>query len=288
MFRESYGKCSRWLACAVLVACSSSDGSGDSAAASANDMAPAGNGSGEPGGEATSPAAAGNSGNPGSAASSPATGSPGSEPVNEALPLTPSTMPPGVTPAAPAPTGAPLQQPRPDLISARQEHAVVALGGEIYVIGGFTPMVTATVEAFDTAAQTWRAVASLPVALHHANAASINGRIYVAGFYLGGSFTDADPRVFEYDPSADSWSERTAMPAGSERATSCVTVLEGKMYLFGGARATTVSDASVYDVAADSWQALPPLPEAREHCVAGAIGGTLYIASGRAGGITGF
>jgi N-acetylneuraminic acid mutarotase len=56
----------------------------------------------------------------------------------------------------------------------------------------------------------------------------------------------------------------------------------------GGAPATTVTDASVYDVAADSWQALPPLPEAREHCAAGAIGGSIYIASGRAGGIGGF
>ena len=274
-----------------MLACSSRDGSDNGVAAGDNEMAPAG---AQPGGEAASPGAPGKLGNSdtaGSAAGSSANGSPGSESVSEALPLTPSAMLPGGTPAPPAPPappGAPLQQALPDLISVRQEHAAVALGGEIYVIGGFTPTVTATVEAFDTAAQTWRAVASLPAALHHANAASVNGRIYVAGFYLGSSFTNADPRVLEYDPAQNSWSERTPMPAGSERATSCVAALDGKIYLFGGARATTVSDASVYDVAADSWQALPPLPEAREHCVVGAIGGTLYIASGRAGGITGF
>ncbi len=222
------------------------------------------------------------------------------EAQNEALPLTPGGMAPSATaggsaePAPPSggvvegPLGAPMQQPLPDLISVRQEHAVVALAGEIYVIGGFTPMVTGSVEAFNPATETWRAVASLPTPLHHANAASIDGRIYVAGFYLGGSFTSADPRVRAYDPAGDTWSERTAMPAGSERASACVAALDGKLYLFGGARASTVADASVYDVASDSWQALPPLPEPREHCAAGAIGGSIYIASGRAGGIGGF
>jgi N-acetylneuraminic acid mutarotase len=67
-----------------------------------------------------------------------------------------------------------------------------------------------------------------------------------------------------------------------------VGACDGKLYLFGGARGATVSDASFYDVAASSWRELPPLPEAREHCIAGEIGGVLYVAAGRSGGIGGF
>jgi len=285
-----------YLACTALLACSSSDGSEDNSADGTGGTSAPRVESASPG---EPPAAPGSAGSEDETGSGSGAASPGgdNEPRNEALPLAPGMPPPvpsagGGDPSAPqaseGPLGAPVQQPLPELVSVRQEHAVVALAGEIYVLGGFTPAVTGSVEAFNPATGAWRSVASLPTPLHHANAASVNGRIYIAGFYLGGSFTNADPRVLEYDPAADAWSERVAMPAGSQRASACVAALDGKIYVFGGARATTVTDASVYDVAADSWQGLPPLPEPREHCVAGAIGGSIYIASGRSGGITGF
>lgn len=237
----------------------------------------------------------GSSGEPspsvGMGGSSPAEGGSSSE-AQEGLPLEP-----GMTQPDPAsmpgddeepPLGAPMQEPLPVLPSVRQEHAVVALGGEVYVIGGFTPGVTSTVEAYDPAAQSWRSVAPLPFALHHVNAAAVSGKLYVAGFYVGGSFNDAGGNVYEYDPALDVWTERALMAPGRERASSCVAAFDGKIYLFGGARAASVADASFYDVAANTWQELPPLPEPREHCVAGEIGGILYVAAGRSGGIGGF
>ncbi len=212
----------------------------------------------------------------------------------EQLPIQPGTSEDPADPSdAPDPNddeplGPPTQTPLPALPSVRQEHSVVALAGEVYVIAGFTPAVTATVEAFNPATGSWRSVADLPVALHHANAAALNGKLYVAGFYVGGSFNDAGGNVFEYDPALDEWSERALMAPGRERASSCVAAFDGKIYLFGGARGGTVSDASFYDVAANAWRELPPLPEPREHCIAGEIAGTLYVAAGRSGGIGGF
>lgn len=182
----------------------------------------------------------------------------------------------------------PTEKALPDLPAVRQEHSVAALRGEVYVIGGFTPSATSSVAAYNPVTDLWRSVASLPVVVQHANAATVGERIYVAGFYLGGSFSDADPRVFEYNPDEDAWTEQSSMPAGSERASACVAVFDHKIYLFGGARSSTVSDASAYDTVQDSWEALPPLPEPREHCLAAAVGETLYIASGRSGSITSF
>lgn len=204
---------------------------------------------------------------------------------------------PGGAPAAPAlpadaggePAAEPVQEALPALPSVRQEHSVVALGGEIYVLGGFTPNVTSTMQAFDPASGSWRNVAEAPLALHHANAAVVDGRLIVAGYYVGASFTLVNGRVLEYDPALDAWSERGLMPAGSERASACVATLGGRLYLFGGARlGASVTDASVYDVASGTWEALPPLPEPREHCLAAEIDGTLFIAAGRSGGIAGF
>ena len=194
----------------------------------------------------------------------------------------------GEEPTEPVSPGGPAQETIAPLPSVRQEHAVVALGGEIVVIGGFTPDATNSVEAYDPAADTWRALAAFPSVLHHANAVSIDGKLIVAGFYFGGTFGDARGNTYEYDPASDAWTERTPMPAGSERSSSCVAALDGKMYVFGGARNGSVRDASVYDPASDTWTPLPPLLEAREHCAAGAIDGTIIIAGGRADGIGGF
>ncbi len=187
-----------------------------------------------------------------------------------------------------AASGVARQEALPALPTIRQEHAVSALNGEIYVIGGFTPGVTASVQAYGPGSAAWRTVADFPSQLHHANAAVVNGTLYVAGFYAGFSFTNADGRVFAYNAQQNTWTPRAAMPAGSERAAACVAVLESKMYLFGGARGGTVAQSSAYDVDADTWETLPDLPESREHCVAAAIGGKLYVASGRASGIGGF
>ena len=185
--------------------------------------------------------------------------------------------------------GTPREEALPDLTTVRQEHAVAALAGEIYVIGGYDPNATASVDAYDPVARSWRAVRDFPSVLNHANAAVVGNTLYVTGFYVGSSMTNTSRQVFSYDPVADAWTERTPMPDGTQRGTGCVAVLGTKIYVFGGGRGgMTVTDASAYDTMGDSWQALPPLPESREHCVAGAIDGILYIAAGRANGITGF
>jgi N-acetylneuraminic acid mutarotase len=168
----------------------------------------------------------------------------------------------------------------------RQETAVVAFEGKILVIGGFntTGEVVPDIEAYDPATNSWAPFAPLPISVHHANAAVVGGKIYVLGALRELSFTEIGD-VYEYDPSKDAWSARTSMPAGTERGASAVGVIGSKVFIAGGLRKGTVADFSAYDTASDTWEALPALPEPRDHLVGGAAAGVFYAIGGRNGGI---
>ena len=165
---------------------------------------------------------------------------------------------------------------------ARQETAVVEVGGEVYVIGGFDGVgnIVATVEAYDPGDDSWRTIPGVPVAMHHANAAAADGKVIVTGFLTGGTFT-ADGRCYAYDPVLDAWDERTAMPVGSERGASGTAAIDEFVYVVGGLRDGAVADVSVYDALNDTWTTLPALPAGRDHLGAAGIGGILYAVGGR-------
>jgi hypothetical protein len=237
-------------------------GAGGSSAGDAGTTA-AGAGS-PPGGAAGAAAAAGAAGAAGSAASAGSAGSAGS---GGSL------------------SGMPTEETLAALDTVRQEHGVAALDGEIYVVGGYIPQATDTVRAYDPATMMWRDAPDFPGALNHANVGSANDKLYVLGFFDGGDQTTANAASFAFDGS--SWEEVEGLPAGTQRAAACVASLGDRIYLFGGRHeARSVALAAVYDAVGDAWTELPDMPVAREHCVAGAIGGKIYIAAGRADDIT--
>ncbi|MDB4965465.1 MAG: kelch repeat-containing protein [Myxococcales bacterium] len=173
-------------------------------------------------------------------------------------------------------------QPRAAMPAARQETAVAALDGKVYVLGGFdgTQTIVATVEAWDPATDRWSTMPPLPAPLHHANVATVAGKLYVVGAIKGASFT-AIGDSWSFDPAANAWSPRAPMPAGSERGAAMIGVVDHKIYVAGGYRGGAVADFSVYDADADSWSALPALPSVRDHGVGALVGGRFYAIGGR-------
>lgn len=165
---------------------------------------------------------------------------------------------------------------------------MLALRGELYVLGGFDDeeRIVSVVEAYDPATDTWRRAADLPTALHHANAAVVDDRLFVLGFLTDRSFS-ADGRVFVYDPDLDAWGEGRSLPPFTERGGSGVAVVDDRVYVVGGYRGGAVTDVSRYDPATDAWEVLPSLPVAADHLVAGAVLGVVYAVGGRSGGIGG-
>jgi N-acetylneuraminic acid mutarotase len=169
-----------------------------------------------------------------------------------------------------------------------QETATVAVDGKIYVLGGFDENlgVLATVQVFDVAACTWSMGPPLPRAVHHANAAVVDGTIWILGAMESLSFT---PRgyVWSWTPAIDAaWTEHPAMPAGLERGAAVTGVIGGRVYLAGGLRSGAVAQLHGFDPQTGTWDTtLPPLPTPIDHGCGGVVGGSLYVIGGRSGQI---
>ncbi|GIX48899.1 MAG: hypothetical protein KatS3mg131_3110 [Candidatus Tectimicrobiota bacterium] len=174
---------------------------------------------------------------------------------------------------------APLQVPR-------QEVAVAALAGKIYVIGGIDARggTAATVEVYDPATDRWQFATPLPVPVHHAAAAVVSGTLYVIGGLQGGRFAPVDT-VWAYDPATRTWHRKAPLP--QPRGALAAGVIGGKIYAAGGSPAPRERDFAVYDPQTDTWTPLPPMPSPRNHLAAGVVGTTFYAVGGRSGGIRG-
>lgn len=163
---------------------------------------------------------------------------------------------------------------------------MVALGGEVVVVGGVDDVgaTVALVEAFAPATQRWRRLSDLPVPLHHANCAVVDGSLVIGGFLIGAAFTP-DGRTFRYAPDDDAWREGSPMPDGSQRGAAGAVAHQGSLYVLGGMQAGSVALVSRYDVAGDAWEELAPMPQALDHLSAQAAADRLFVIGGRTDGI---
>ena len=168
----------------------------------------------------------------------------------------------------------------------RQETAVVAVDGEVWVLGGFdrARRVVDRVEVFDVARGAWRAGPTLPVPLHHAQAAVVDGAIFVLGFLTGADFRP-DPRGLVLERGASAWRSVAALPNGTARGGGIAVTHRGQIWVLGGLRLGAVDDVTIYDPARDAHVAGPRLPAPRDHLGAGVVGGRLVVVGGRRGRI---
>ncbi len=183
-------------------------------------------------------------------------------------------------------TGAPAS-------TKRTEVAVAAVNGIIYVVGGFSApsfsnlldlTVSKSVEAYNPTKDKWTTKAPLPLGLHHAGAAELNGKLYVVGGFTAAGFSIWNPvnHVFAYDPGRDEWIARAGMPTA--RGGLAVVNFENKLYALGGYDGeSNPRVVEVYDPANDAWASVAPLPTPRDHLTAVSVGGRIYAIGGRVG-----
>ena len=159
--------------------------------------------------------------------------------------------------------------------------AVAAANGKIHAIGGREgdePLI-AKHDVYDPATGQWSEAAPMSRARDHMVAVTVDGKIHV----IGGRYSVGDEDmtgVHEvYDPATNSWS--IASPLPTPRGGVVGTLFQGMILVMGaedGVR--TYDENEAYDVKADRWFKLKPLPEPMHAFSAAVVGKSVYISGG--------
>lgn len=133
----------------------------------------------------------------------------------------------------------------------------------------------------------WVVKASLSTPRMSLGVAALNGVIYAVGGTSNLSsnsvwnFNRMDwvSQVEAYDPIANHWTARAAMPTA--RTDLAVGVVGGMIYAVGGHNTVDQSAVEAYNPLTDTWSARTPMPTARAGLGVGVANGILYAIGGR-------
>jgi len=104
-------------------------------------------------------------------------------------------------------------------------------------------------------------------------AATVNGKIYV----VGGQVADVmQPTTLEYDPVADTWATKAAIPSPRHRLGAAV--VNGIVYAVGGGGNGSAIEA--YDPSTNTWSVKSNLNIPRWALGVAALGGAVYAVGG--------
>jgi N-acetylneuraminic acid mutarotase len=175
----------------------------------------------------------------------------------------------------------------PSLPAVVQENAVLTVGDDLWVLGGFQNLqLVDDVRVLKPGATSWDDGPTLPRTLHHMNAAVVAGQVFVLGSLQDFGFA-AIGNAWRLDPQAAEpvWTASTPMPNARRRGSAGVAVVGDSVYIVGGFRGSAVAEVDVFDAtrpdAADAWTALVDLPGERDHGAAAAFEGKVYYFGGR-------
>ena len=164
---------------------------------------------------------------------------------------------------------------------ARTEVTATRDGRSIYVAGGFVPegdATTARVDVYSIDNDSWTSGPDLPTPVNHAMSATVEGRVYVIGGYLGPGLSN--PTRTGFVLSGGSWEPIRPMPAA--RAAAAAVGLNGRIYVVGGVSGNGLASRTfAYNPARNRWSRHPGLNVPRHHLGVARLNGKLYAVAGR-------
>lgn len=167
--------------------------------------------------------------------------------------------------------------------TARLQHSLGVVGSIVYVVGGNeNGNVTATVQAYSSAADVWTPKASMSAPRELLGIGVVNGILYA----VGGQSTSAVVGTLEaYDPATNTWNIKASMP--TPRTRIAVATVDGVLYAIGGCTDTAcggfVGTVEAYDPVSDMWTTRASMPTARRDLTAQPVNGLIYVAGGSFG-----
>ena len=172
--------------------------------------------------------------------------------------------------------------------------AQAAYNGKLYIFGGCLRAITgegatANTWEYDPVADSYKALAPLPVKRCSAQAETVNGKIYVIGgleTFENGLGNRVTGRNEMYDPATNTWTARSPMPTSRNHAYS--GVVNGKIYVIGGRIAagniglvTNIDVVEEYDPATNLWGVVKQrMPTPRSGGGAATYNGRIYVSGG--------
>ncbi|MEZ4860242.1 MAG: S8 family serine peptidase [Caldilineaceae bacterium] len=164
------------------------------------------------------------------------------------------------------------------LPSAYSGMAVAAANGKLFAFGGYDDQGFSSADTYmyDPATNTWSKRAPMPGGgRYYAAAATLNGKIYVAGGYSGLDLLEI------YDPGTNTW-ETAASMESARYAFGLAAAPDGYLYAVGGTtNYYATANVERYDPVADEWNEMSGLnDQARAGVGAAFISGRIYAVGG--------
>jgi len=174
----------------------------------------------------------------------------------------------------------------PALAQGRSDLGVAIADGRLVAVGGLSAgQVLKSVAMLDLATKTWAPLPDMGTVRHGMAVAAVDKSVYV----VGGS-TDVGTSQVTSSAEAVKLAARKLEPASQWRALPDAptarlmpawTVLDGKIWIFGGLRAGTALQAvETYDPQTGAWQTQPPLPVPLHHAAATTYRGQVVVIGG--------
>lgn len=195
-------------------------------------------------------------------------------PAQQTEAQTPADSLPGTWKTLTASSGQPVK---------RHESAYARVGNKLYAVGGRGER---PVQIYNPETDTWTTGATPPVNMHHLQAVSYDGKIYVLSA-LTGDFPDEDPlsNVYIYDPETDTWEKGPTIPEDRRRGAAGAVAHDSMLYVVGGIQNGHIDGQvrwlDAFNPETGEWKQLPDAPRRRDHFQAGVIGDKLYAVGGR-------
>ena len=135
------------------------------------------------------------------------------------------------------------------------------------------------VSRYDYTTNTWSNVAPLPVPVSQAATGAANGKIYVAGGFIGGTSVTNALRI--YDIATNTWTSGANMPTSPGVEAAAAAVVNGKFYVMGGDDFNNgLNTTFIYNIATNTWTTGATLPDMRTNTYGTVANGLIYVYGG--------